>query len=215
MSIVITLGLAFPLVCWVLAARTARVSWTIATVLTLCVAAEIALVKDSILASAKITLLVLCALGTVTALVAGVVVEGRRVGMRPLRSAGVRGITGLILSVVYGVVALCTVLLLTVMVLLDGPPAATPSSAEVLPLPAGLAVAENRDEGCSSGSQTICSRVIEVRSATGLSAADVAQQLRDHLAYTDGWQLPRIRIRLAVGAAVAPRAGCSTVMRSA
>lgn len=185
----ITLGFAFPLVCWVLVTRTARVGWIIATVLALCVATEIALAKGWLLASTRITLLVFCLFVTMTALVAGIVIEGHQADRNPRRSARVRRIIGLILSVVYCVIALCTALLVTLLFSVDGPPVSTPSSAEVLPLPAGLAVTENRDRGCSSGGHTVCSREIQLRSTTGLSAETAAQQLRDHLTQTNGWQL--------------------------
>jgi hypothetical protein len=186
---VVIIGFGFPLVCWALVARTVRVGWIIGTVLALCVVAEIALAKDWVLVGARITLLLVLALATVTVLIAGIVVEGRHVGVRKLGSAGVRGVLGLILSGVYCVVGLGVILLIAFLVLVNGPVASTPSGAEVLPLPAGLAVAGNRDEGCDSGSQTICSREIQVRSAAGLPDDEVVQQLRDHLMQTGGWQL--------------------------
>jgi hypothetical protein len=63
------------------------------------------------------------------------------------------------------------------------------SGAEVLPLPAGLAVAGDQDPGCSSGSHTICSRQFLVVSTAGLPAGQMAQRLRDHLARVHGWRL--------------------------
>ncbi|MEV7238307.1 hypothetical protein AB0N06_31505 [Streptomyces sp. NPDC051020] len=89
------IGFGFPLVCWALVARRVRMGWIIGTVLALCVVAEIALAKDWVLVGARITLLVF-ALATVTVLIAGIVVEGRHVGVRKLGSAGVRGVLGLI-----------------------------------------------------------------------------------------------------------------------
>lgn len=183
----IILSFVFPLVCWALAARTFRVGWIVGIVLGLCVTAEIALAEEWILAGAKVTLLLVFALATVAVLIAGIVVEGRRVGVRKLRSSGVRGVLGLILSALYCVIGLGYILLFALFFVVNGPLAATPSSAEVLPLPAGLAVAGNR-EGCGSGSQTICSRDIQVRSTTGLPDDAVVRQLRDHLTQT-GWQL--------------------------
>ncbi|TQF03031.1 hypothetical protein E6W39_13145 [Kitasatospora acidiphila] len=183
----IILGFAFPLVCWALAARTARVGWITATVLVLCAAAGIALAEEWIFVGAKVTLLLVFALATVAVLIAGIVVEGRRVGVRKLRSSGVRGVLGLILSTLYCVIGLGYILLTAFLLVVNGPLASTPSSAEVLPLPAGLAVTENR-EGCDSGSQTICSREIQVRSTTGLPDDAVVRQLQDHLTQT-GWQL--------------------------
>jgi hypothetical protein len=151
------------------------------------VLAEIALAQEWILVGAKVTLLLVFALATVVVLIAGIVVEGRRAGVRKLRSSGVRGVLGLILSSLYCVMGLGAILLTAFLLVVNGPLAATPSSAEVLPLPTGLAVAGNR-EGCGSGSQTICTREIQVRSTTGLPDDAVVRQLRDHLTQT-GWQL--------------------------
>ncbi|MCC9308332.1 hypothetical protein LN042_14745 [Kitasatospora sp. RB6PN24] len=183
----IILFFGIPLACWALAARTFRVGWIVGTVLGLCALAEVALTEEWILAGAKVTLLLAFGLATVVVLGTGIVVEGRRVGVRELRSSGVRGVVGLILSGLYCVLGLGYVLLTVLLYVVNGPVAATPSSAEVLPLPAGLAVAENR-EWCGSGSQTICTREIQVRSKTGLPDDAVVRQLRDHLTQT-GWQL--------------------------
>ena len=185
----IILGFFFPLVCWALAARTARVGWIVGTVLALCVVAEIALAKDWILVGARITLLLAFALATVTALVAGIVVERRQAGVRKLRSAGARGALGLLLSGLYCVIGLIAIPLVAVLVAINGPVASAPSGRQVLPLPAGLVIAGNHDEGCGSGSRTTCSREIQVRSTTGLPDVAVDRQLREHLTRTDGWQL--------------------------
>jgi hypothetical protein len=73
--------------------------------------------------------------------------------------------------------------------LYDGGAAYVPSGAEVLPLPAGLAVAGDQDQGCSSGSHTTCSRKFLIVSTAGLPTGQVAQRLRDHLARAHGWRL--------------------------
>ncbi len=183
------LAFAFPLACWALAARTARAGWVVAIVLAVCAAAEIALARGWILAGARFTLLVAFALAAVMVLFAGIVAERRQVGVRRLRSAGARGMTGLIPSVACSAASLGVIVVFTVGVLVNGSPAAVPSSAGVLPLPAGLVIAGNRDQGCSSGSQTFCSRQIQVRGTAGLPAEDVARRVRGQLAQVYGWHL--------------------------
>jgi hypothetical protein len=172
-----------------LVARTARIGWTVAALLVACVVAEVSLAEGWLFSDARVTLLVVSALATVIALVAGIVTEGHRAGVRSLRAAGIRGVLGLCLSVLYCTIGLSVVLLVIFLVSMNGPPASTPSAAGVLPLPTALAVAADVDEGCGSGSQTICSRQIQVRSTTHQTEEEVAQQLRDHLARVDGLQL--------------------------
>jgi hypothetical protein len=182
------LALAFPLACWALAARTARAGWVVAIVLAVCAAAEIALAKGWVLAGARFTLLVAFALVAVMVLFAGIVAEGHQAGVRRLRSAGARGMAGLILSVACSAASLGVIVLFTFGVLVNGSPAAVPSGAGVLPLP-GLVIAGNHDQGCSSGSQTFCSRQIQVRGTAGMPAEDVARRVRGQLAQLYGWHL--------------------------
>jgi len=176
-----------PLVCWALMARTARVGRIVAAVLGTCVAGGLGLAAGWIRSGEKLTLLAALALATPLVIVFGIVAE-RRAGTGRLRSGGVRGITGLVVSVAYFGFSFTVVPLLVLTFLVEGA-AYVPSGAEVLPLPAGLTVAGDQDQGCSSGSHTICSRQFHIVSTAGLPAGQVAQLLRDHLAHVHGWSL--------------------------
>jgi len=183
------LGVALPLVCWALLARTARAGWVVAALLAACGAGELGLASGWIQSGEKVTLLVALALVMPLVIVAGSVVERRHAGARRLRSGGVRGIAGMVLSVAYVGFSFVAVPLTALMILTQGLVAHVPSSAEVLPLPAGLAVAGNQDQGCASGSHTTCSRRFLIKGTTGLSEEEVAQRLREQLARAHGWRM--------------------------
>jgi hypothetical protein len=185
----ISLALVLPLMCWALVARTTKVGWIVAAVLAVCLATEIGLAKSWILPGERVTLLVALVLTTIMVLITGITVEGHHADARRLRSSGARIIAGLFASVAYCAISLIIVVFIVMLFIVDGRPASTPSSSKVLPLPVGLTAVANRDEGCSSGSETFCSRKLVVRSAMGLSEEDVAGRLRDHLAHTRGWHL--------------------------
>jgi hypothetical protein len=106
-----------------------------------------------------------------------------------LRSAGARRLADLIVSVVYSVLSLGIVLLFIFMAWYEGALVSTPSSAWVLPLAAGLVVAENLDEGCGGGSGTFCTRQIRVQSAAGQPDQDVAQRVLGRLTRAYGWHM--------------------------
>ena len=76
----------------------------------------------------------------------------------------------MVVSVAYFGCSFTVVPLLVLTFLVEGGAAYVPSSAEVLPLPAGLTVAGDQDQGCSSGSHTICSRQFHIVSTAGLPA---------------------------------------------
>jgi len=177
-----------PLVCWALMARTARVGWIVAAVLATCVAGGLGLAAGWIRSGEKLTLLAALTFVTPLVIVFGIVAE-RRAGAGRLRSGGVRGIAGMVVSVAYVGCSFTVVPLLVLTFLVEGGAAYVPSGAEVLPLPAGLTVAGHQDQGCSSGSDTICSRQFHIVSTAGLPAGQVAQRLRDHLAHVHGWRL--------------------------
>jgi hypothetical protein len=187
--VLIILAFAFPVAGWALTARTARTGWVVAAVLVFCVTAEIVLARGWLLAGNRYNLLAAFAVATVVALVAGIIIEGRRPGVPALRSAGARRLAGLIMSVAYSVLSLSVVLLFIFLAWYEGPPLSTPSSAGVLPLPAGLVIAKNLDEGCSGGSGTFCTREIQVQSAEGQPDQDVAQLVLGRLTRAYGWRL--------------------------
>jgi hypothetical protein len=187
--VVIILAFVVPVTGWAMAARTARAGWIVAAVLVFCVTAEIALAKGWLLAGNRYNLLMAFVVATVVALLAGIIIEGRRPGVPALRSAGARRLAGLIVSVAYSVLSLGIALLFIVLAWYGGPPLSTPSSAEVLLLPTGLVIAENIDEGCSGGSGTFCTREIQVQSAAGQPGQDVAQRVLGRLTRAHGWHL--------------------------
>lgn len=187
--VVIILAYVFPVTGWALAARTARAGWIVSAVLVFCVTAELALARGWLLVGNRYNLLMAFAVATVVALVAGIFVEGRRPGVPALRSAGARRLAGLIVSVAFSVFSLGIVLLFIFLAWYEGPPLSTPSSAGVLPLPAGLVIAANIDEGCSGGSGTFCTREIQVQSAAGQPGQDVAQRVLGRLTRAYGWHL--------------------------
>jgi len=186
----VILGLLFavvPIVCWALMARTARVGWFVAAVLAACVAGGLGLAAGWVRSGEKLTLLAALALVMPLVIVLGIAAE-RRAGAGRLRSGGVRCVVGLVVSVPYLGFSFTVVPLLVLTFLVEGA-AHVPSGAEVLPLPAGLAVARDQDQGCGSGSHTVCSRQFLIASTAALSAGQVAQRLRDHLAHVRGWRL--------------------------
>jgi hypothetical protein len=70
----------------------------------------------------------------------------------------------------------------------------TPPSSDVLPLPAPLTVASDRDLGCSSGPggpYTRCEREIDVTGPARLSAGQTMRIINDALARRHGWRLGR------------------------
>lgn len=176
-----------PLVCWALVVRSARVGWIVAAVLATCVAGGLGLAAGWIRSGEKLTLLATLTFVMPLVIVFGIAAE-RRAGAGRSRSGGLRGITGMVVSVAYVGFSFTVIPLLVLTFLVEGA-ACVPSGAEVLPLPAGLTVAGDQDQGCSSGSHTICSRQFHIVSTAGLPAGQVAQRLRDHLAHVHGWSL--------------------------
>ena len=181
------LVLAVPLACWGLAVRTAWTGWAVAVVLAFCAVSEIVLSKGWVLGGERFTLVVAFALTATVILAAGLVAEGRQLG--GLRRAGARVWVGVAASVACITVSLGLITLFVLGVLLYGSPASVPSAAGVLPLPARLAVAGNRDQGCGGGSQTSCTRQVVVQGPAGLPGSQVARQVLGQLTHAYGWHL--------------------------
>ncbi|MFF7634218.1 hypothetical protein ACFZB9_13840 [Kitasatospora sp. NPDC008050] len=185
---IITVAFLFPLVCWLFAVRTVRTGWVVGILLALLAATGIALAQGWILSDAKVTLMVIITFAAAVLLPVGIVVESRRPGVPKLSSLQGRGAAGMGLSIFYCVIGPAAALVAAWLVGINGVPATTPSDREVLPLPTGLAVVSNRDEGCGGGSETYCTRSIEVHGTAGQSPDEVARELRDHLTRAHGWQ---------------------------
>jgi hypothetical protein len=180
----IFIGCALPLVCWALMVGNARSQWGAGVVLALGGIAGIALGLRWVGVEVRITLLVVLAVLAAAVLVRGIAVEARRSGTR----ATWRGMVGMVLSALYSAVALLGAGMVALVGAIDGPTVVPPGS-DVLPLPAGLVVTADEDQGCSGGSQTYCSRQIDIRSTTGLSDAELARLVRENLAHAHGWSL--------------------------
>jgi len=176
-----------PLACWALITRTVTTGWVVAAVLAACGGSALGLAAGWFGSGEKDTSLAALALAMPLVLVAGGAAE-RRAGARRLRSGGVRGIAGLVVSVAYVGVSFIVAPLMVLAMLYEGA-AYVPSGTEVLPLPAGLAVASDQDRGCSSGSATFCTRQFLITSTAALPAGEIAQRLRDQLTRVHGWRL--------------------------
>ena len=183
----IVLVLVLPLTCWGLAARTARTGWSVAIVLAFCAVAEIVLAKGWLLAGERFTLVAGFALVAAVVLATGIAAERRQPG--GLRRAGARIVAGVALSVACIAVSLSGIAVFVLAVLLYGSPASVPSVAGVLPPPAGLAVTGNRNQGCSAGSQTYCTRQIMIQGPAGLPGPQAAQRILSQLRRGYGWHL--------------------------
>ncbi|WP_327067646.1 hypothetical protein [Kitasatospora sp. NBC_01302] len=183
-----TVAFLFPLVCWLFAVRTVSTGWIVGILLALLAATEIALAQRWLLPDARVTLIVVITFVTAAVLPVGILIESRRPGVPKLSSLQGRGAAGMGLSLFYCVLGPVAALGAAWLVGINGVPAITPSDREVLPLPAGLAVVSDRDEGCGGGSETSCERRIEVRGTAGQSSDEVARELRDHLTRAHGWQ---------------------------
>jgi hypothetical protein len=112
----------------------------------------------------------------------GLVVERRVLGPRPAWPSN-PAIAGRLL--VYGLALLTAGCCAPSIWLAESSEPSTPGSDEVLPLPAGLRLVADQDDGCGSGS---CGRSVVVASTDGRSAAQVLNQVRAHLEDARGWR---------------------------
>lgn len=171
--------LLIPISSWALTARRTWIGWVVGSLVAVAAVAELALAMPWIAVEERYTLVVAVAFATALALLVVALVELRR----PIRA---RQGFGLLLAVVYGIVALGMGFMLG----FATEPDFRPSAGEVLPLPTGLAVVDNRDDGCDHTSlHNDCGREIRVRSTTGLPDSELLQQLRAYLTQQRGWQL--------------------------
>lgn len=127
--------------------------------------AEIAVALGWIFTGERYSLLVILSFASIAALISGIAVEEGQPGARPFRYARLRVRFGTLLSGAFSAVTAAVIVFFMFGVWAFGPPAATPSSAGVLPMPASLAVIANVDHGCggTSGPQMVCSREIDLQ----------------------------------------------------
>ncbi|TWG01114.1 hypothetical protein FHX73_115001 [Kitasatospora viridis] len=170
--------LLIPISAWALMTRRTRLGWAAGGLVLVAAGAALALAEQWIAATERYTLLVMVVYATVLALGMAAAVELRR----PFPA---RQVIGLLLAICYAVVPFGMAFFL-----FFGEPDFRPSSSEVLPLPARLAVVSDRDDGCDHTSlHNDCGREIQVRGASGQPDGDVALQLLDYLTRQRGWRL--------------------------
>jgi hypothetical protein len=161
-TVVFALG---TLACWLVVSSTPRVRRTVAFVLSFLGGMEIADALGWIFTGERYSVLVILCFVSVTALISGIRVEERQPGARPFRYAMLRVRFGTLLSGAYSALTVATIVFFMFGVWAFGPPASTPSSAGVLPMPANLTVIADADHGCSAnpGPQTVCTREIDLQ----------------------------------------------------
>jgi hypothetical protein len=146
-------------------ARTPYVRGGVAFVLSFLAGAEVAVAVGWIFAVERYSVLVILSFASITALISGIVAEEGRPGARPFRYAKLRVRFGTLLSGAFSALTVAAIVFFMCGVWAFGPPASTPSSTSVLPMPAGLAVIADVDHGCggSTGPQMVCSREIDLQ----------------------------------------------------
>ena len=184
---VIVLALALPLACWALTARTTRTGWVVAVLLACCAGAGIVGAKARLLGGERLTLVTVSVIASAVVLTAGIAAEWHQAG--GLRHARVRVVAGLLVSAACIAVSLVGVAMFTLEILVGGTPASVPPATGVLPAPGRLVVTSNQNQGCSSGSATICTRQIVIQGSAGLPGLQVARQILAQVTRSYGWHL--------------------------
>jgi hypothetical protein len=183
--VVLILALAIP--CWASTVRDRALGWKIAGVLIALLLAEAAVAAHRVFPGARVTLLVLLALASAATLAIGVRSNARYAAGRRRRGGGRRGLAGLVLCWVYCAAVTLGAVGVAGLYGVNGLPPATPDAAEMLPLPSGLTVTADMNDGCSGGSTELCLREIDVAGADGQDQAAIISEL-NALAVARGWQ---------------------------
>lgn len=189
MPFTIVAVLVLPLACWLLAARTPRVRVRVLLILAVFAGIEIALVEGWIFPGQKFTLLAVFLIATAVTLLAGIAAEKARRDLPPFRRAGLRVLTGALLSGTWATLAAALIVFFVFGELAFGKPVDTPSADTVLPVPSNFYVVANVDRGCgtSVGPQMVCIREIDLQGSGPTSTA----ALVDSLTGVYGWHLTR------------------------
>ena len=153
------------LVCWLIVARTPYVRGSVAFVLSFLGGVEVADAVGWIFTDERYSVLVILSFASITTLISGIAIEEGRPGARPFRYTPLRVRIGTILSGALSALTVAAIVFFMFGVWAFGPPASTPSSTSVLPMPASLVVIADVDHGCggSSGPQMVCSREIDLQ----------------------------------------------------
>ena len=203
MAIVTTTILAFlagSFLCWFLVARTPRTRWTVAALLACCALAELMILGGRIFTPEPYSVLVILAVVTMIVLISGIAAEERRPGARPFRFASLRVRFGTLLSGAYCILAVAGIVFFVFGVWAFGEPAATPSSASVLPTSPSLSIVANVDRGCSGrqGQQMVCARQIELSLPAPVSATSIGPGLQIRSATGEQAELGALAARTVV-----------------
>jgi len=194
-SLVLVLASA-PLVCWAMLARVPTIRWGIGLVLALFIAGMVGLSAGWIDTRAKVELLIGFAPASAAVVGVGLLLQRKRVRdlppLHPYRRAG----KVLLLSYLAFALLCCTPMTIG---MANDP--YTPSDAELLPLPSGLVVVEDKELGCGSG---VCSRSFTIGSSDGATADEIAAAIRNHLAVSHGWETVRHPAAPTAGSSIVP-----------
>jgi hypothetical protein len=182
--VVLILALALP--CWALTVRTRALGWKIAGVLAALLLAQTAVSLHWIFPGARVTLLVLLAFATAATLFFGVMANNRSSAGHRRRNADRRGGVGRVVCWVYCAAVTLGAVGVAGLYGVNGLPPVTPPASDILPLPAGLSVTADMDDGCSGGSTELCDREIDVAGANGQDQATIIAELDAH-AVARGW----------------------------
>jgi hypothetical protein len=169
-----------PLLCWLLMARTGRQRWLGGLAVAVWGVLFLSVAQRWIILSEQISVLALLT-GILVATFTIVLVSGRRSADSPMTprmhlGMGLAGAYCLMILFYGGGLAL----------VMKGEHAYVPPSSELLPLPDGLTVLSNDDEGCAGNSSTFCRRVFDVG---GPTPQNIAGTLVEHLNRKHGWHL--------------------------
>ena len=203
MAIVTTAILAFlacSFVCWFLVARTPRTRWTVTVLLGCCAMAALMVLGGWIFTREPYSVLVILAVVTMTVLISGITAEERRPGAPPFRFAPLRVRFGTLLSGACCMLAVAGIVFFVFGVWAFGEPAATPSSAGVLPASPSLTVVANVDQGCSGrqGPQMVCARQIDLSLPAPVSATAAGPGLEIRSAAAEQAELGAVAARTVV-----------------
>ena len=165
------------LAAWPMTARTVTVGVPVGVLLTTCAVVIFGLAKEWFLADLKYTLIMTLILVMVAAIWIGAAIEERLIDTPERLAATTRTAIGMVMSILAGTVGLGGVALFLLLNLINGNSPAVPTTAGVLPLPAGLVVESDVNQGCGGGTTTFCTRLLTVRSTTKLSSAQIVQLL--------------------------------------
>jgi hypothetical protein len=178
-----------PLVLWALAARTRRVGTRVEVALAAIAVLEYTVGHRWLFPDLQYTLVATLSAVTVAALIVGLV-KDKRAAKPPRRSW--RAVLGRVLVVVYCTLAIPLIIFATAWIGAEGGRgAAVPPESSALPLPTGLTMVGDENQGCGSGSSTVCQREIDVVPSGGTADATTVHAIAASLEAAHGWRLTR------------------------